>query len=342
MSEVSALLWHDPEWQKQAYTWIRAQAEQNGIHLSGEIEQSHAYPWSTVMRVPSQAGTLFFKATASETVYESALTEALAGWFPELLPELIAVDTERGWMLMRDGGEPLRALIRPTQDIRPWEAAIRRYAELQIGLVAHTAEILSLGIPDRRLANIPGLFSQLLTDDAILMIDQEKGLTSQEWDQVRARTARVAQLCTELAAFGIPESLNHGDFHDGNVLVNDERLTFFDWGDASVTHPFVSLRTLFVSIEIALKLDDYAFTPEMAVLLDHYLEPWERFASKEKVQAAYRLSKPLAAIVSALSWYKTISPLRDSLRAQYAWILPELLREFLLHENSLSSGTNLF
>ena len=109
-----------------------------------------------------------------------------------------------------------------------------------------------------------------------------------------------------------------------------------------MTHPFVSLRTLFVSIEIALKLDDYAFTPDMAVLLDRYLEPWQRFAPKEALRAAYRISKPVAAIVSALSWYKTISPLRDSLRTQYAWILPELLREFLFHENSLSSGTTLF
>ncbi|MFN8460147.1 MAG: hypothetical protein U0X93_00015 [Anaerolineales bacterium] len=29
------------------------------------------------------------------------------------------------------------------------------------------------------------------------------------------------------------------------------RITFFDWGDADVTHPFVSLRTRFVSMEIA-------------------------------------------------------------------------------------------
>lgn len=30
------------------------------------------------------------------------------------------------------------------------------------------------------------------------------------------------------------------------------------WGDADVTHPFVSLRTFFVSMEIARGLDDYA------------------------------------------------------------------------------------
>lgn len=340
MVESPSLAWHDPEWQKAAHAWIRAQAARNALRLTGEIEQPHAYAWSTVMRAPSESGTLFFKATAAETVYESALTERLAGWFPDCLPDLIEVDKARGWMLMQDGGEQLRAFVRPTQNIQPWEPVIKRYAELQLGLVEHIPEILSLGVPDRRLAALPDLFSQLLDDQAMLMIDQEKGLTSAELDQVRARTGRFAQLCTELAAVGIPESLNHGDFHDGNVLIKDGRITFFDWGDASVTHPFISLRTLFVSIEIALKLDDYAFTSEMAALLELYLERWQPFASKETLRAAYQLSKPVAAIVSALSWHKTISPLAPPLRAEYAWILPELLREFLLHENSLSAGTD--
>ena len=58
--------------------------------ITGEIEQNHAYAWSTVMRVPSDAGMLFFKATAPETIYEIALTQKLAGWFPECMPELVA------------------------------------------------------------------------------------------------------------------------------------------------------------------------------------------------------------------------------------------------------------
>src|SRR5512137_137765 len=99
MTTPPQLRWHDPEWQKQAQAWVRAEAERNSIQLVGEIEQPHAYAWSTVMRVPSSEGTLFFKATAPETIHEIALTEKLAGWFPDRMPELIAVDAARGWML---------------------------------------------------------------------------------------------------------------------------------------------------------------------------------------------------------------------------------------------------
>jgi hypothetical protein len=102
-----------------------------------------------------------------------------------------------------------------------------------------------------------------------------------------------------------------------------------------VTHPFVSLRTFFVSIEISLNMDDYSFTPEMSALLDRYLEPWQKFASKEKLLSTYRLSKPVASIVKALAWHQTISRLDGSLREEYAWIVPEVLKEFLYHEKML-------
>ena len=334
--DASPLRWHDPAWQNQAHDWIRAQAERNSIQLSGEIEQPHAYAWSTVMRVPSTEGMLFFKATAGETIYEIALTEKLAGWFPDCMPDLVASDSARGWMLMRDGGEPLRASIRPTKNVRPWEPVIAQYANLQIGIAAHVNEILALGIPDHRLAALPALYTKLLTDEESLMIDKEKGLTSADFQQLQNLKPRFEQICADLAAFGIPESLNHGDFHDGNVLVKNGRITFFDWGDADVTHPFVSLRTFFVSMEIALELDDWAPpTPEMTALLHRYLERWERYGNKEQLLKAYNFSRPVASIVKTLQWHQGITRMEGSVREEYAWIVPEVLREFMIYEKML-------
>jgi aminoglycoside phosphotransferase (APT) family kinase protein len=175
------------------------------------------------------------------------------------------------------------------------------------------------------------------------MIDEEKGLTSEDFKQLQTLTPRFEQICTDLAACGIPASVNHGDFHDGNVLLKNGRITFFDWGDADITHPFVSLRTWFVSMEIALKLDDYAPpTPEMTALLHRYLELWERFASKEELLQAYALSRPVASIVKTLAWHHSISRMDGSLRDEYAWIVPEVLREFMVYEGMLDgeNGTD--
>ena len=338
MSNTSQLIWQDPNWRKQVTDWIHTQAKRQNIHIAGEIEQPHMYAWSTVLHIPTDQGKLFFKATAPETIYEAALTQSLARWFPDFMPEFVAVDAGRGWMLMRDGGEQLRASIRPTKDIAPWKPVIARYAEVQIGLADHVTELLSLRLPDHRLSVLPALFTELLADEESLMIDQEKGLNSAEWGEVKDKTSGFEQICVELARYGIPESLNHGDFHDGNVLVKDGRITFFDWGDASVTHPFTTLRTFFVSIEIALDLEDYSFTPEMEELLDIYLDPFQKFASREELRRAYQVSKPVASIVKALAWHQGITRMEGSLRQEYAWIVPELMREFLYHEKMLSNG----
>ncbi|MBT7192093.1 MAG: phosphotransferase [Anaerolineae bacterium] len=331
----SNLLWDDPAWQQKARAWIRSEASLNDIQLIGEIEQPHIRHWSTVISVESDQGMIFFKAVAPETISEIPLTEKLVEWYPDDMLELIAVDAKNGWLLMRDGGEQLRSLIRPTKDIKPWEPVIRRYAELQIGLSEHLDEMLSTGIPDQRLAKLPSIYTELLADEESLMLRQEKGLSSDEFLKCQNLQTRFEQICADLAAIGIPESLNHGDFHDANVLVKDGHITFFDWGDADITHPFLSLRTFFVSIEMSLDLDEYAFTPEMAELLNIYLKPFEKYASKDDLCKAFDLSKPVSSIVKTMSWKESIIRMDETMRPEYAWIVPELLREFLYHMSFL-------
>lgn len=339
MSSTFPLPWHDPAWMKQAHEWILAETRRQSIQVTGDIEQPHLYPWSTVLHVPTNEGKLFFKATAPETMFEVPLTHRLAEWFPDRMPELAAVDLERGWMLMRDGGGQLRQSIRPAQDIAPWRPVIHLFSELQAGAAKHLDELLAIGVPDYRLPILPDLYRQLLADEKSLLIDQEKGLTTRDLQTLRGMAARFEQICAELVAYGIPESINHGDFHDGNVLVRERRIAIIDWADACLSHPFMSLRTLFVSIEIALKLDEYVFTPEMAALLDHYLEAWHDYGSIEHLRSAYQVSKPVASIVKAANWHLTISNIQDeALRAEYAWIVPELFREFLYHESRLAES----
>jgi hypothetical protein len=243
-------------------------------------------------------------------------------------------------MLMRDGGVQLRQSIRPAQDIHPWRPVIRLFGELQAGAARHMDVLLAAGVPDYRLAVLPDLYRRLLANEESLMIGQEKGLTNEDLQTLRGMATRFEQICAGLAAYGIPESVNHSDFHDGNVLVRDGRFAIIDWADACISHPFLSLRTFFVSIEISLKLEDYTFTPGMAALLDHYLESWQAYGSLDHLQSAYRASKPVASIMKAANWHLTISNIQDeALRAEYAWIVPELFREFLYHESRLAKGS---
>ncbi|MFN8385047.1 MAG: hypothetical protein U0X92_01325 [Anaerolineales bacterium] len=100
--------------------------------------------WSTVMRVTTNEGPIYFKATAGETIYEIALTQLLASLQPNVVPELIAVDAARGWMLMRYGGEQPQHPLTHTR-CESVEPVIIEYARLQMGLAEYVDAILALG-----------------------------------------------------------------------------------------------------------------------------------------------------------------------------------------------------
>ena len=114
------LLWTDPQWLAEAYTWIRERLEALGVRPTGDIEQPHVRPWSTVMRVPTSGGDVWFKANIPALAYEAGVVGVLARTRPDLLPELAAVDLERGWMLMGDGGERLRELVERERNLERW------------------------------------------------------------------------------------------------------------------------------------------------------------------------------------------------------------------------------
>ena len=319
--------WSQPGWLEQAQAWVHAEMQRQSMGVSGTIEQPHVRHWSTVLRVPAEDKDVYFKATAPVLAHEVPVTVALAGWRPGCMLPVLAADLERGWMLMPDGGTRLRDLIRADRDVRHWETPLRIYAETQIELANRTPELLAMGMPDRRPATLPEQYRRLLAGTETLRVGLPDGLTPEEYRRLQEATAQVAALCGELASYHVPESLHHGDFHDGNIFVGDGRPLFFDWGDCSVAHPFFSLRTTFVSVEISLDLEEGA--GEVPELRDAYLEPWTRFESRSNLQAAFRLAQRLSPLVSALAWDRVVSSLPPPLQEEYAVPVPALLREFL-------------
>lgn len=317
------------DWLREVSAWIRSALHSRGLRIAGDLDLFYIRPWSKVIRVPTVAGHVYFKAVAPALKHEVAITAALNAWQPSRTLPVLAMNEARDWLLLPDGGTRLREIIRASRDYRHWEDVLRNYAGLQIEMAQRVIDMLALNVPDRRLAALPALLSQLLEDTKILRIDQKDGLSPDEHRRLLALKPQLAKMCEQLAGAGIPETLNHGDLTDGNVFMTDGRPRFFDWGDCAVSHPFYSLRTSFVSLYFSLGLDDEAGGPEFDYLRDVYLETWTSFAPREKLIEAFRLSKPLAAINGALGWHYILRTLSDVEREEYAVPVPALLREFL-------------
>src|SRR5205085_925952 len=140
------------------------------------------------------------------------------------LPPLLACDIERRWLLTANAGMPFRELGYPPELL---ERLLPRYAELQ--RAAH----VPASVPDRTLPRWPKLFDDLAAS--------KLPLEPEEMESLQRLAPRINELCGELAAFGLPTTVQHDDLHQNNAFVDGDSFRIIDWGDSSRSHPFVSL-----------------------------------------------------------------------------------------------------
>ncbi|MEH1102008.1 phosphotransferase [Micromonospora sp. CPCC 205561] len=316
--------WTDPRWPEAAHDWIAERLGRLGRRVVGPVEP-RVRPWSLVWRVPTDSGDVWFKANNPGTRHEAALLAALARLAPGRVLDPLAVDVARGWALLPDGGRSLRdALGGDRAPLTRWERVLPEYADLQRAVAPRAGELLALGVPDHRPELLPGLYDALLDDEESLLLGAEDGLTAEAHGRLRAHRAAFAEECRRLAGFGVAPTVQHDDLHDGNVFVAGDGHRFFDWGDASVAHPFGTLLVTLNSVADGFGLP--AGDPALARLRDAYLEPWSDGHDRATLREAARLAVRVTRVSRALSWRRALrSP--DPARAEYASAVPGWLRE---------------
>ncbi|MET8356026.1 aminoglycoside phosphotransferase family protein [Micromonospora sp. NPDC005171] len=315
--------WSSEQWQVRARSWVDAQLSRVGRRVTGLVE-SRVRPWSLVWRVPTDDGPVWFKANNPGTVHEAVLISALAESAPDRVLTPIAVDPAQGWSLLPDGGESLRDVLGRDPDLAHWERALPGYAALQLASVPRADELVALGVPDQRPEVLADLFVELLDDHEALLIGAEGGLSPEMHERLRAELPSYAQRCRRLADLGVPATVQHDDLHDGNVFAGEAGYRYFDWGDASVAHPFGTLLVTLRSVGHDRKLA--ADDAQLVRLRDAYLEAWtDRYDRRTLVEAA-DLAIGLGPVSRSLSWRRALDTAEES-RAEYAAAVPGWLEE---------------
>jgi hypothetical protein len=276
-------------------------------------------PWSTVLRIPTDAGDLWFKAGNVAQGFEVGVVQILAERRPDLVPRLLAVDVDRGWMLQGDGGERLREWLEPDSDHGVWVDILPRYAELQIAVAPDAERLVAAGAPDRRLALLPGQFEELVHDREAL-----HALTVDELRRLGALAPAIEADCAELERYRLPETIQHDDLHDGQVFVRDGAYVFFDWGDSCVSHPFFTLVVTLALLAHRLGIEPDA--RELERFRDAYLQAWTGFGGADELVHAYPISHRLGTLCRGLTWARIECALPTALRED---TVPERMRMLL-------------
>lgn len=292
--------WYQPSWFGAASAWMKGQLQQQGIEITGPVEQLRAWERSAILRANTTQGYVYFKALPPMFKHELGLTIWLGKLFPDNFVTLLAFNPARRWMLMADHGQQM---LNSLPEIERWEAALRQFARIQLGVVARAKEIIGLGVPDRRLYLLESHLEALLNLSPEQLSGDNLKLSDEDVQHLRARIPEFKRILTELYKYGIPATLEHGDFWAGQVIVHHDQYVFIDWSDASISHPFFSLLFLY---------DDDAPLPDVPHTLERlrnaYLESWKAYEPMDKLIEAYELARQIAPLHYALLYHQRVLP----------------------------------
>ncbi len=328
MTENEKLLpWEEENWFEEMSGWLRSSLAKHHLEIVNKPVQVHSAPWSVVYYVPTNQGKYYFKALCPSLGYEPPLTRQLSVWQPGTIQPVLEIEQNRGWMLMPDGGSTLRQVLENDPSLNYWKKILPAYARFQQAMIPHQKELLALAVHDRRLCVLPGLAQKLAADRDAMCIGQPDGLAPAEYESLVSILPKLQTLCDALAQFNIPETLQHDDFHDGNIFVVHNDFKFFDWAESFIAHPFFTLVVTLRSIAYRFDLDENA--PELLELEDLYLREWQEYATLDRLRKAFDLAMILGRMNRALTWHMVVSSLPQPYRSNEADAVPGWLQLFL-------------
>jgi hypothetical protein len=282
----------------RVHEWARDAATPRGT-VRGEIEQFHVRPWSTVFRVPTTNGLLYLKCCGPTQSFEPRLTELLGREHPALVPDVVAVHPTEPWMLVADGGRRADAVYTGAAILDAWREVLPRYAELERATTSHTDAALAVGTPDHRSGALVAGFARAIADEPSLSRERDDRITPEERSALERVVPAIDEACGQLASLGIGDTVQHNDLHQANLLIREGRAVVFDWGDACVSHPFLSLAVTlrFAASKVRASPDG----PEILALRDAYLEPWSDRAATSDLRAGADLARRLGEVSRVLT-----------------------------------------
>ena len=166
-------------------------------------------------------------------------------------------------------------------------------------MAAHRDDLLSAGVPERSPATLPGQAAALVAELATLEEDRG-GLGPDRRAALEARLPAYGRWCADLAASGLPDTIQHDDLHSANVCVDGDSVRILDWGDASLGHPFGTMLATLNSVAHHAGLDPRA--PLVLRLRDAYLEPFTAYAARRDLVRLVDRARQAGRVTRALAW----------------------------------------
>lgn len=294
---LRAMPWLAPGWLDEAQAWAEARLRTHNIRAeSGLLPVKTIFAGAT-FRMQTSAGLVYFKCHSPVYVREVAQTTLVAGWAPDKLPTVLGADPVRNDLLTREvPGPTLAAAGAPA----PWFQAVRTYADLQVASLGRLQQPQAQCLGDWRVTQIRDRMAALIDRLPALQTGYADPLTQDELARLRALAPALARRCDEVAAYGVPDTLEHGDLHAQNIILTgpDQSPVILDWALSGVTHPFMGLLKL-------LRSGSAAVQDQVEPLIAAYLEAWRSYGTQQTLEDLLRLTaawEPICHAYADAEW----------------------------------------
>lgn len=324
----------EPVRHEEALAWAETH-----FPFTEKLDISHK-PWGSTYKLRGAGASAVLKVLPAPLKHAARTTPRISQRFSRQVPEAIAGDEQRGYLLLKD--HQGQDLYKPGLDERL--QLVRTYAEIQ-ARAATDAELLS-DHPRLELDRIVARLLEFLRPNSALDGIQH-GLVAAEYfigpDEARRYHALFEQrsdLLTALVASAqeLPDTLNHLDLRPSNAaLRRDGGCVIYDWDESLVGPAGMSLRNVFHGARLPMAIllgerDYYNPDEERAAirLLADYVDTLISGGYASHEQLRKRLGGSMAAgimhNVSSLASYPTAS---DSYRSTLADNIRAALSELL-------------
>ncbi len=314
--------WESPGFVDGLTAWV---GEQVGPVRA--MEQVKLRVWAAVWAVETETHRYYLKQNCELQAFEAALAAELAVLVPDRVVPVAAVDAGRGLLLTPDQGQVL-AESTADDDLDLWTRVVSAGAELQREVAPAAERLAGSGLtaiaPGEATTYAEGRIDEL----AALPEGDPRRLPADDAAALRAHLPVVRDWAEQVAALGLPVTLNHNDLHEHNVFRVGEELRFFDFADALLTEP---LGALLVPLNmLAGRLEAGPDDPRLWRVADAALEVWSDLAPAAELRAALPAALQLARLGRVESWARCCASMTRQELAEWGDTVPRWMQTLLL------------
>lgn len=297
------------------------------ISIHKIVEPAH----SIVSKIITSQGVFYLKQTPPALFQEPDTISFLQTQGCQHIPTVIAKNARyHSFLTAACGDIALRTLFLKNHiDMDILGRGIKHYASIQINLENDIPKLIAFGLPDWRLDKFPLLYRELIQETEILIAD---GLTQNEITKLNQAYDSCIDQCEQLSKYKIPETINHCDFHENNMILSEEtgEVSTIDWGETVIGHPFFSLNTCLWNMTYFhnMKPGDSQYQ----ALQKTCVSSWLSSHDESDLIAALNIANDLLGIFAALSYkrmYEATANQSKTVQKEHPGSIAGCLRSFL-------------